>query len=43
MPSWRFDNMPYGGVKDSGLGREDVRFAVEDMMEIRNLVIRTPM
>ena len=34
------DNMPYGGVKDSGLGREGVRFAMEDMTEIRNLVIR---
>jgi len=31
-----------GGVKDSGLGREGVRFAIEDMTEIRNLVIRTP-
>lgn len=43
VPSWRVDNMPYGGVKDSGLGREGVRFAMEDMTEIRNLVIRTPM
>jgi acyl-CoA reductase-like NAD-dependent aldehyde dehydrogenase len=34
--------MPYGGVKDSGIGREGVRFAMEDMTEIRNLVIRTP-
>jgi len=42
VPSWRVDNMPYGGVKDSGLGREGVRFAMEDMTEIRNLVIRTP-
>jgi acyl-CoA reductase-like NAD-dependent aldehyde dehydrogenase len=41
VPSWRVDNMPYGGVKDSGLGREGVRFAMEDMTEIRNLVIRT--
>jgi hypothetical protein len=32
--------MPYGGVKDSGLGREGVKFAMEDMTEIRNLVIR---
>ncbi len=42
VPSWRVDNMPYGGVKDSGLGREGIRFAMEDMTEIRNLVIRTP-
>ncbi len=42
VPSWRVDNMPYGGVKDSGLGREGIRFAMEEMTEIRNLVIRTP-
>ncbi len=42
VPSWRVDHMPYGGVKDSGLGREGIRFAMEDMTEIRNLVIRTP-
>ena len=40
IPSYRVDNMPYGGVKNSGLGREGVRFAMEDMTEIRNLVIR---
>ncbi len=40
VPSYRVDNMPYGGVKDSGLGREGVRFAMEDMSEIRNLVVR---
>ncbi|MGY6551528.1 MAG: aldehyde dehydrogenase family protein [Erythrobacter sp.] len=40
VPSYRVDNMPYGGVKDSGLGREGVRFAIEDMSEIRNLVVR---
>jgi len=32
--------MPYGGVKDSGLGREGARFAMEDVTEIRHLVIR---
>ena len=42
VPSWRVDHMPYGGVKDSGLGREGIRFAIEDMTEIRLLVIRTP-
>jgi acyl-CoA reductase-like NAD-dependent aldehyde dehydrogenase len=42
VPSFRVDHMPYGGVKDSGLGREGVRFAIEDMTEIRLLVVRTP-
>lgn len=42
VPSWRVDHMPYGGVKDSGLGREGVRYAIEDMTELRLLVIRNP-
>jgi acyl-CoA reductase-like NAD-dependent aldehyde dehydrogenase len=42
VPSWRVDHMPYGGVKDSGLGREGVRFAMQEMTEIRLLVLRTP-
>ncbi len=42
IPSWRVDHMPYGGVKESGIGREGVRFAMEDMTEIRLLVLRNP-
>src|SRR5579871_91697 len=38
-PSWRLDPMPYGGVKDSGLGREGVRCAIEEMTEPRMLVM----
>lgn len=42
VPSWRSDSMPYGGVKDSGLGREGVRYAIEDMTEPRMFILRTP-
>lgn len=42
MPNRRVDHMPYGGVKDSGLGRECIRWAIEDMTEIRLLAIRPP-
>ena len=42
VPSFRVDSMPYGGIKDSGLGREGVRYAIEDMTEQRLLVIRDP-
>jgi acyl-CoA reductase-like NAD-dependent aldehyde dehydrogenase len=38
-PNWRLDPMPYGGVKDSGLGREGVRSAIEEMTEPRMLVM----
>ena len=41
VPSWRVDHMPYGGIKDSGLGREGIRWAIESMTEVKLLVVRT--
>lgn len=40
VPTFRIDHMPYGGVKDSGLGREGPRYTIEEMSELRLLVIR---
>jgi len=37
--AWRIDQMPYGGVKNSGIGREGLRYAIEDMTEPRILVL----
>jgi acyl-CoA reductase-like NAD-dependent aldehyde dehydrogenase len=39
VASFRADQMPYGGVKDSGSGREGLRYAMEEMCEIKTLVI----
>jgi acyl-CoA reductase-like NAD-dependent aldehyde dehydrogenase len=40
VPTYRIDHMPYGGVKDSGLGREGPRYSIEDMTELRLLIVR---
>ena len=42
VPTYRIDHMPYGGVKDSGQGREGLRWAIEDMTEIRIMVVAQP-
>jgi acyl-CoA reductase-like NAD-dependent aldehyde dehydrogenase len=42
VPTWRSDAMPYGGTKDSGMGREGVRFAMEEMTERKTLVLPAP-
>jgi acyl-CoA reductase-like NAD-dependent aldehyde dehydrogenase len=39
VPTFRMDHMPYGGVKDSGLGREGVRYAIEEMTERKLLAV----
>ncbi len=42
VPTFRIDHMPYGGVKDSGLGREGLRYALEEMTEQKALVVNMP-
>ncbi len=40
VPTFRVENMPYGGIKDSGFGREGVRYAMEEMTELKSLIIK---
>ena len=40
VPTFRVENMPYGGIKDSGFGREGVRYAMEEMTELKSLILR---
>lgn len=40
VPTFRVENMPYGGIKDSGFGREGVRWAMEEMTELKSLIIK---
>lgn len=42
VPTFRIDHMPYGGVKDSGLGREGLRYAIEEMTERKILAVHMP-
>ena len=39
IPTWRMDQMPYGGMKDSGVGREGLKYAIEEMTERKLLVM----
>ena len=39
VPTFRIDNMPYGGMKESGMGREGLRYAIEEMTEPKLLVM----
>ncbi|MBI2413089.1 MAG: aldehyde dehydrogenase family protein [Deltaproteobacteria bacterium] len=41
VPTYRVDNMPYGGVKMSGFGREGIRYAIEEMTELKLLALKT--
>jgi acyl-CoA reductase-like NAD-dependent aldehyde dehydrogenase len=41
-PFYRAVQMPYGGVRDSGHGREGVRYAMEEMTEVRTLILPVP-
>jgi glyceraldehyde-3-phosphate dehydrogenase (NADP+) len=40
VPSFRVENMPYGGIKDSGFGREGIRYAMKEMTEVKSLILK---
>jgi len=40
VPTWRVEHMPYGGTKASGFGREGIQYAMEEMTELRSLILR---
>jgi acyl-CoA reductase-like NAD-dependent aldehyde dehydrogenase len=40
VPTFRVENMPYGGIKDSGFGREGIRYAMEEMTEVKSLILK---
>ncbi len=42
IPTFRADHMPYGGIKQSGLGREGVRYAIQELTEPKLLIIKSP-
>jgi len=42
VPTFRIDNMPYGGVKQSGFGREGIRYAIEEMTELKLMAVQFP-
>ncbi|MFP3514192.1 aldehyde dehydrogenase family protein, partial [Peribacillus sp. SIMBA_075] len=40
IPTFRVDHMPYGGVKESGIGREGVKYAIEEMTELKLVIVK---
>ena len=40
IPTFRVDHMPYGGVKESGMGREGVKYAMEEMTELKLVIVK---